>query len=135
MLRRTRSNASVLFVLLLALSCADRRPAVVDYATRHADELVTATRAGWARHKALADSDIPPSEYPAAVLALHPAKVTASEHGVTMFIYTSYGNVTGVFIRHDPTFEPPGQRPPVPDSDEMRYERLARDVYWFSRPR
>ena len=133
--RRMRPNVSALLVFALALGCTDRRSAAVEYATRHSDELVTSTRAGWTKYKALADRDMPPSEYPPTVRALHPTKVLASEHGLTIFVYTAYAHVTGVFIRHDPTFVAPGQAPPTPDSDDLRYERLAPDVYWVSRPR
>jgi len=130
-----RVNVQVLLILALALGCTDRRSTAIAYATKHSEELVTSTRAVWAKYNALPDRDMPPSEYPATVRALHPRQVLASEHGLTIFIHTAYAHVTGVFIRHDPMFEPPGQAPPPPDSDDWHYERLAPDVYWFSRPR
>jgi hypothetical protein len=65
---------------------------------------------------------------------LDPRLVVALKTGLMLYIYSDYAHVTGVFIRHDPTLVPPGIVPP-PDSDDWRYERLAPDVYWFSRPR
>lgn len=130
-----RATVRVLLVFAIAMSCTDRRAAVVEYATRHAGELVSSTRPVWIQYKALPDRDIPPSEVPATVRALEPAQVVATEHGIVVHVYTTYGSVTGLFIRHDPAFDPPGQTPRAPDSDDLRHERLAPDVYWFSRPR
>ena len=129
-----RRLGTILLAFALALGCTGRRSEAVEYATAHAGDLVTSTRALWSRYRALPTRDIPPSEYPATVRALDPALVVASKTGLMLYIYSDYAHVSGVFIRHDPTFVPPSGIVP-PDSDDWRYERLAPDVYWSSRPR
>lgn len=78
-------------------------------------------------------AEIPPPEWPPDIRALQPAQVFVTPKGVMMYIYSVPWNLTGIYIRHDPSFEPPATVPH--DSDETRYERIAPDVYWFSRPR
>jgi hypothetical protein len=117
---------------MTTVRCTNHRSEAVQYVTTHGRDIVTSTRPLWIKYKAHA-IEIPPSEYPPHVRALKPVQVFVNEKGVTMYIYSVYWNVTGIYIRYDPAFDPPSTLPP--DSVETRYERLAPDLYWFSRPR
>jgi hypothetical protein len=104
----------------------------MQYATAHASSIVNSTRPLWIKYTTL-HADVPESEYTPDIRALNPNLVVAGQQGVWMYIYSVYWNVTGIFVRYDPAFPTPSSAPP--DSVQMTYVRLGRDVYWFSMPR
>jgi hypothetical protein len=126
------SSAVASIVLTLGLGCWRGGSEPRAYAAGHAADIVASTRPLWTAHRK-SGQEVPPSEWPAHVRALEPSRVVVSSNGLYLYVRTSYTAVTGVFVRHEPTFEPPGKA--APDSDDHSYERLAPDVYWFSMPR
>jgi hypothetical protein len=123
----TRSIAALLF--LMAIGCSERAAPVKAQATAHAAELLSSSKGVWQTHRR---GEVPESAWPASVRALAPSRVVAADEGIYVYVYSRYEDVTGIFLRCDPSFAPP---PVKPDSDDMGYERLANDVYFFSRPR
>jgi hypothetical protein len=126
-----RATATVL-VMMLAAGCTNHRSAAMQYATAHASSILNSTRPLWIKYTAL-HAEVPESEYTPDIRALKPTRVVAGNQGVWMYIYSVYWNVTGIFVRYDPAFPTPSTKPP--DSVQMTYVRLGRDVYWFSMPR
>lgn len=123
-----RRTAAVL--LLLACACGNDKAHAIAYATAHAREIVAATRPLWIRYAA---NEVPASAYPAVLQPLRPTKIVAWKNGVTIYIDTEYQNVTGLFVRHNPSYVPP--RATGADSTDPDYKPLAADVYWLTIPR
>jgi len=127
-----RRAAAMVLVLVLAAGCTNHQSEAVQYATAHARSIVSSTRPLWIKYTALHE-EVPESEYTPDIRALKPTRVVAGTQGVWVYIYSVYWNVTGIFVRYEPAFPTPSTAPP--DTDQMTYQRLGRDVYWFSRPR
>lgn len=128
-----RQIASIVLTTVLCAACGNRQAEAKRYATAHAAQLVESSRALWLESKPPSSRTISPSDLPPPFKPLAAQLAGASEHGLQLFIRTSPVHVTGIFIRFDRAFTPPGPTPP--DTDLMGYEELATDVYWFSRPR
>ena len=127
-----RGAAAIVLVLMLAADCTNEQSAAMQYATAHAPSLVDSTRPLWIKYTALR-AEVPESEYTPDIRALKPNRVVTGREGGWMYLYSVYWNVTGIFVRYDPAFPTPSTAPP--DSVQMTYVRLGRDVYWFSIPR
>ena len=130
--RTIRRRWGCLVAVIVASACANHKAAAIQYAAAHASSLVTTTRPLWTTSRATG-KEITESKYTADIRALHPNGVVAGPQGMWIYVYSSYANVTGIFVRYDPAFPtpPPAQHDPV----DMGFVRLATDVYWFSVPR
>ena len=127
----TRPAACV--ILLMAQACNEgARTQAVDYARGHATELVTSSRRLWLNER-FHRQQLTVADYPGPIRELNPDLVAVGPNGVMIYVRTVYTHVTGVFVRCNPSYVPPGMAPP--DSTDPSYERLAENVYWFSIPR
>jgi hypothetical protein len=125
-----RLALAVVLASAIFVSCSPRNEEKIRYAREHAAELVASTRSLWMKYRER--TEIPEAEIPQAVRALEPAQGFRAEHGIVIYVDTNYANITGVFVRFDPSFQPP---PNKPDSSDAGYERIADDVYWMVIPR
>jgi len=113
---------------VVVFGCSSRKNEAIAYAKSHALGLLRSSQSLRSHPQGL----LPEPEYPAEIRPLNPSMVAITEHGLAIYINSSPVHMTGIFIRHDPKFVPPA---PVPDSDEMGYEPVSTDIFWFSRPR
>ena len=131
-MRELARTAALVLSVALASACGGSRAESIDYARANAVPLVASTRVLWEKYGASA-GEVPDAELPPVIRAMEPMRVTAGATGVMIYVYADYAHVTGVFVRHDPAFVPPGPTPP--DSTDAGYEEIAPDVYWYSQPR
>jgi hypothetical protein len=92
-----------------------------------APELVNETRELWAQYRTETSREIPVAAYPASIRQLQPKRVWASPQGVYVETYSFFVESAGIFVRHDPAYEPP-------ISGDPGFEPLSSDVYWFYAP-
>jgi hypothetical protein len=128
-----RRISSIALMAAVCAACGNRKAEVKSYATANAAQLVESSRTLWQQSKPPASRTLSPADLPPPFKPLGASLVASSEHGLQVFIMTSPIYITGIFIRFDRTYTPPGPTPP--DTDLMGFEELAPDVYWFSRPR
>jgi hypothetical protein len=121
----------ITWVATLALAafvaCDHGRSEVVAVAKPQAAFLVAETHSLWLEYREQIAREVPASRYPPAVRALHPKHVSASKEGVYVETYTRYVESAGIFIRHDPAYEPPR-------SGDPGFELVAENVYWYFAP-
>ena len=138
MLMTHRSATSLVIGLLMFLSgCAqssfpgcilsdDGQSAAEAVAAKSARALFKETDILWrSSHKE--ERTILPRDYPGSVLALKPSSVRVAPEGVYISIYSCFVTQEGIFIRHDPSFEPP-------QTGDPGFSSIDGNVYWFDAP-
>jgi hypothetical protein len=111
-----------LTVLFLACHGKGRVRSRLDAADRTC--LLTEARELHARYSG---TDVPRSAWPPGIAALEPEAVSVDRYGVRVCTSTIFVESAGVFIRMDPSFDPPTRGDP-------KYEQLYPDFYWYYSP-
>lgn len=58
---------------------------------------------------------------------MKPKAVSVDGVGVKIVTYRQFVEIAGIFVRHDPSYQPP-------TSGENEYKELAPNLYWFYWP-
>jgi hypothetical protein len=121
----SHSKAFVVLLLLLALAGCDNGRAKVTALLQ--PELASDALQIWVSHRSIARTRVPPSEYPPSVKALHPKGVYGSPEGLYITTYAFFVEESGIFVRFDPSFDPP-------ETGDPGFAQLAPNIYWFDAP-
>ena len=110
-------------ILLLAQACNEGgRARAIDYAREHATELVASSRLLWLNER-FRLQQLTVAEYPGPIRELNPNLVNVGPNGVMIYVRTVCTHVTGVFVRCDPSYIPPGMAPPDSPDPSTRGSR------------
>ena len=113
---------------MLALVACDRgRTEAVNIAVPIAPQLTRETRDLWLRYRDEKWTDVPTTQYPESVRQIRPKRVWAKPEGLYIQTYESFVESAGIFVRHEPGYDPPR-------SGDPGFERVAAEIYWFYAP-
>lgn len=119
--------ASVVCVCLLFSGCRGEYRLRRTLARVQHEQLRRDAAAVYARFGGAGVCEIPEASWPASFSPFRPRSVWIDQHGVYVCTQTRFVETAGLFVRVDPSFEPPRRGDPG-------FNRIEGDFFWFLAP-